>query len=176
MTRKIGLLSLLIGALLGFALLLFFALTSPQKTADKATPLTANTERININHITLPRLFPENTPAQIDSAMFLLNVWGTWCRGCHAEHPNLLTLAEHVPIIGINWHDDNENARAYLQQFGNPYRDVFLDADGEFVIGLGVFAAPESFLVSATGRVIWQHKGVLTPQVIETDLMPLLQP
>jgi len=43
---------------------------------------------------------------------YVLNVWGTWCVTCRAEHPMLLEAARQgiVPIIGLNWRDDDDEA------------------------------------------------------------------
>src|ERR1041384_6239410 len=43
---------------------------------------------------------------------YLLNVWGTWCVTCRVEHPMLMQLAakQAVPIVGLNWKDEDDNA------------------------------------------------------------------
>ena len=48
---------------------------------------------------------------------WVLNVWGTWCGGCREEHDVLLAIAKQnvVPLIGLNWKDDNAAAQAWLQ-------------------------------------------------------------
>jgi cytochrome c biogenesis protein CcmG/thiol:disulfide interchange protein DsbE len=47
-------------------------------------------------------------PADFDGKPWLLNVWGTWCVECRAEHAALLAIAHEnrVPIMGLNWLDD----------------------------------------------------------------------
>src|SRR5262249_35407186 len=39
---------------------------------------------------------------------YLLNVWGTWCAECRAEHAMLLRVKQAglVPLIGLDWKDD----------------------------------------------------------------------
>ena len=56
----------------------------------------------------------------------LVNVWGTWCVECRAEHQALLQIKQQgrVPIIGIDWKDQNEDALDWLAQLGNPYERV----------------------------------------------------
>ncbi|MEJ1402746.1 MAG: redoxin family protein, partial [Candidatus Sedimenticola sp. (ex Thyasira tokunagai)] len=64
---------------------------------------------------------------RVDSSMmkgkvWLLNVWGTWCPECWKEHAFLVYLkSQGVPIIGIDWRDDTEEAKAMLQEKGDPF-------------------------------------------------------
>src|SRR5689334_1133122 len=54
---------------------------------------------------------------------WVLNVWGTWCGECRVEHDTLLAIAQQnrVPLVGLNWKDDDEAAQQWLAQLGNPY-------------------------------------------------------
>ena len=70
----------------------------------------------------------------------LLNVWGTWCAACRDEHPYLVQLAQQgVSIVGLNYKDDPGRAREWLQQLGDPYELVLVDADGRFGLELGIY-------------------------------------
>src|SRR5690606_17067829 len=72
----------------------------------------------------------------------LLNVWGTWCVACRVEHPFLMDLAgQGVDIIGMNYKDEQDDARHWLVDKGDPYRINFVDRDGRLAIDLGVFGA-----------------------------------
>ncbi len=104
----------------------------------------------------------------------LFNVWGTWCGGCRQEHPVLLQIAAsgEVPIYGLNWKDDSEQARAWLQQLGNPYTAVGVDAIGRVAIDWGVYGAPETFLIGPDGTVLYKHIAPLTMEVWKTEILP----
>jgi cytochrome c biogenesis protein CcmG/thiol:disulfide interchange protein DsbE len=96
----------------------------------------------------------------------LLNVWATWCEGCLVEHPFLLELAASgVPIFSINWNDKREAALAWLRQRGNPYVATGVDDIGDVAIDYGVFAAPETFLISPDGTILAKRFGAMTPEV-----------
>jgi cytochrome c biogenesis protein CcmG, thiol:disulfide interchange protein DsbE len=86
----------------------------------------------------------------------VLNVWATWCPGCHQEHGTLLEIARRgeVPIVGVNWRDDRDNALRWLTELGNPYVSNAFDVDGRLAIDLGVYMAPETFLVDVNGRIV----------------------
>lgn len=104
----------------------------------------------------------------------LVNFWASWCVTCRQEHPFIEALARSgaIRIIGMNFRDEPEDAQAWLRQFGNPYDLVISDRSGRTSIDFGVYAAPESFLVDATGTIIYKQLGALTPEVIEQEILP----
>lgn len=106
----------------------------------------------------------------------LLNVWGTWCPACYQEHPYLLELAQRgVVIVGLNYKDDPAAARAFLARLGSPYRQVIVDADGRLGLDLGVYGAPETFVIDAQGIIRHRITGVVTPDNFAREIAPLLQ-
>jgi cytochrome c biogenesis protein CcmG/thiol:disulfide interchange protein DsbE len=107
----------------------------------------------------------------------LVNVWGTWCGECRAEHEALLQIKREgqVPIIGIDWKDTDEDAQSWLTQLGNPYESIGTDHDGRVAIDWGVYGAPESFLVSPEGTVVYKQIGAITPQIWHQKFLPIIQ-
>jgi periplasmic protein thiol:disulfide oxidoreductases, DsbE subfamily len=107
---------------------------------------------------------------------YLFNVWGTWCPGCRTEHDVLLEIRHsgEVPIIGLNWKDEDEKARQWLAQLGDPYEAVAVDRDGRTAIDWGVYGAPETFLVDPQGTVVYKHIGPLTREVWHEQIRPRL--
>lgn len=104
----------------------------------------------------------------------LVNVFASWCVPCHQEHPFLMDLATdgRFDLVGINQKDKAENARRFLGRLGNPYSAVGVDGDGRISVEWGVYGVPETFLVSAQGRILFKHVGPLTPDLIRDRLMP----
>jgi len=98
----------------------------------------------------------------------LVNVWATWCPTCKAEHAFLNELAEQgVRIVGINYKDDDAKARDWLSLYGNPYEYNLADPAGKLGLELGVYGAPETFLVDSQGIIRGKHIGDLNPRVWE---------
>ena len=114
--------------------------------------------------------------ADLKGHWYLFNVWGTWCGECRQEHETLLQVqrAGVVPIIGLDWKDDDTQAVAWLTQLGNPYQWVGTDHSGRVAIDWGVYGAPETFLVSPQGVVVYKHVGALTPDTWTREILPRL--
>ena len=106
----------------------------------------------------------------------LLNVWATWCPSCVHEHPELMRISqeEDISVLGINYNDDNAKALAWLKYYGDPFDLNISDHDGQLAIDLGVYGAPETFLVDARGIIRYRHVGVLDQQVWTDVLAPIV--
>lgn len=128
----------------------------------------------------LPSLQDANYPIATRDLLgqpWLLNVWGTWCVGCRQEHDVLLAIAAKntVPMIGLNWKDDNAAARQWLAELGNPYAAVAEDREGRVAIDWGVYAAPETFLIGPDGTVLYKHIAPMTAEVWRTEFLPRIE-
>ncbi len=112
--------------------------------------------------------------AAFKGQVYIVNVWGTWCEACRQEHEALLGIARQqvVPIIGLVYMDQRDNAKEWLEQLGNPYTAVAFDTDGRTAIDWGVYGAPETFLVDGQGRVIYKFISPMTPEVWQREFLP----
>jgi cytochrome c biogenesis protein CcmG/thiol:disulfide interchange protein DsbE len=106
------------------------------------------------------------TQSDLQGKPMLVNVWATWCPTCKAEHQFLNTLAaQGVRIIGINYKDDDDEAKVWLRDFGNPYEFNISDPKGKLGLELGVYGAPETFFVDGDGIIRAKHIGDLNQRV-----------
>ncbi|MET1078152.1 MAG: DsbE family thiol:disulfide interchange protein [Pseudomonas sp.] len=116
------------------------------------------------------------TQADLKGKPALVNVWATWCVSCRVEHPVLNQLAQQgVVIHGVNYKDDNAAARKWLAEFHNPYGLNIDDAQGSLGLDLGVYGAPETFLIDAQGIIRHKYVGVIDERVWREKLAPLYQ-
>jgi cytochrome c biogenesis protein CcmG, thiol:disulfide interchange protein DsbE len=115
---------------------------------------------------------------ELKGRWYVLNYWGTWCYACRAEHSQLLQAQrdDRVPIIGIDWKDENPDALDYLSKLGNPYSQIVTDHDGHTAIDLGVAMAPETFLVNPDGVIVYKEPGVITPAIWQREFLSRLPP
>lgn len=105
---------------------------------------------------------------------YLLNVWATWCIACRVEHPFLNQLkAQGINIVGLDYKDDKAKAIDWLKKLHNPYSVVVFDKDGKLGLDLGVYGAPETFLVDSQGRIHYKHVGVIDEKVWQNTLKPV---
>jgi cytochrome c biogenesis protein CcmG/thiol:disulfide interchange protein DsbE len=107
----------------------------------------------------------------------LINFFASWCVPCRVEQPVLMRLAnrEHVPLYGIDYKDQPEDANKLLAQFGDPYRRVGLDPDGRVGLDFGVYGVPETYVLDASGHIRKRFVGPLTAEEVEKELLPLLK-
>jgi cytochrome c biogenesis protein CcmG/thiol:disulfide interchange protein DsbE len=104
----------------------------------------------------------------------LVNVWASWCVPCHDEAPLLDQLAQdkRIRIAGINYKDVPDNARRFLNRYGNPFAAAGADANGRASIDWGVYGVPETFLIGRDGAIAYKMVGPITAE----NLVKVLQP
>lgn len=103
----------------------------------------------------------------------LVNVWGEWCPTCKQEMPQLLALAERgVRLVGVDYKDTRAKGREFLAEFGNPFELNIFDPEGTLGFDLGVYGAPETFLVDADGIIRYHHTGYIRPEDVEQTILP----
>lgn len=106
----------------------------------------------------------------------LVNVWATWCVACKVEHPVLNQLAKQgVTIYGVNYKDDNAAAQKWLREFHDPYQLNISDAQGTLGLDLGVYGAPETFIVDKQGIIRHKYVGVIDERVWREQIAALYQ-
>jgi cytochrome c biogenesis protein CcmG/thiol:disulfide interchange protein DsbE len=104
----------------------------------------------------------------------LVNVWATWCFACRIEHAMLNQLAEQgVNVIGLNYKDNREAAIDWLRKRGDPYAFSIFDERGGLGIDLGVYGAPETYLLDATGTIRHRRVGVVDDRVWNSEFRDL---
>jgi len=106
----------------------------------------------------------------------LVNVFASWCVACRAEHPLFMELAASgaVPLHGLNYKDRPEDAARWLDRLGDPYTRTGADLDGRVAIEWGVYGVPETFVVSAAGRIVHKHIGPVNNVALAETILPLV--
>jgi cytochrome c biogenesis protein CcmG/thiol:disulfide interchange protein DsbE len=114
---------------------------------------------------------------QMKGQVWVLNVWASWCVPCLAEHPYVTQMARSsgVPVLGLNYKDRPEDAKAWLAKHGNPYGQTVADRDGRVGIDYGVYGVPETFIIDPAGVIRFKQIGPITPEVLRDKLLPLLK-
>jgi cytochrome c biogenesis protein CcmG/thiol:disulfide interchange protein DsbE len=67
---------------------------------------------------------------------------------------------DRLKVIGMNYKDNKENAKNFLEELGNPYDKIIFDSKGTYAIEWGAYGVPESFLIS-NNKIIKKYIGPL---------------
>jgi len=168
-------------AFLALAGLFFFRLGSgdpsriPSALLGREVPQTTlpPIEGLTRDDKPVPGIGPDTFKGQVT----LLNVWASWCLPCHEEVPFLGQLSQdkRIQLVGINQKDQADNARRFLNRYGNPFAASGADASGRASIEWGVYGVPETFLIGRDGRIAFKLVGPITAENLNTVLKPQIE-
>lgn len=112
----------------------------------------------------------------LDGQVWVLNVWASWCGPCVQEHPFLVSLAQQrpVPLVGLNYKDQPEEAQPWLARYGDPFTHLLDDRRGDVGLDWGVYGVPETFIIGKAGKVRYKHIGPVDGQSLKEKLIPMI--
>jgi cytochrome c biogenesis protein CcmG/thiol:disulfide interchange protein DsbE len=134
----------------------------------------------SVPEFTLPQLHEPAqafSPQSMRGRVWLLNVWASWCVSCRDEHPLLVEFARSHPvaIVGLNYKDKPDDARAWLSQLGDPYALSVSDLEGRVGIDFGVYGVPETFVIDKQGIIRYKRIGAVTADALREKILPLIR-
>ena len=111
-----------------------------------------------------------------DNNFYLINIWASWCIPCRVEHSYLVKLKKQnsIKLVGINYKDNFENAKKFLNEFENPYSEILKDKDGTLAIQLGAYGVPETFIVNKRKKIIKKIIGPID-QKTYNEVLKIIQ-
>lgn len=117
---------------------------------------------------------PGVTNATFAGAVTLVNVWASWCVPCADEVPFLdqLSKDKRIQLVGINYKDSPDNARRFLNRYGNPFAATGADDNGRTSIDWGVYGVPETFIVGRDGHIAFKLVGPIDANNLAKTLGP----
>ena len=69
---------------------------------------------------------------------YIVNFFASWCKPCLAEHPLLMEMKKKgITIIGINFRDNEDNFKEWINEHGNPFEYILRD-DGTIAYELSL--------------------------------------
>ena len=147
----------------------------PSALIDKPVPPTElpPVPGLEVNGKAVPGL----TNATFAGSVSVVNVWASWCVPCHDEAPLLEALGKdrRIKLLGINYKDAPDNARRFLNRYGNPFAATGRDENGRTSIDWGVYGVPETFLIGRDGRIAYKLIGPITAENLRSTLMPQIE-
>ena len=117
-----------------------------------------------------------NSSAYLDSkkifekdVFYIINIWASWCVPCRTEHSLLMELSksDSAQLIGLNYKDNLNNAKKFINEFGNPYSQILIDNDGTLSIEFGAYGVPETFIIDKNKLIIRKFIGPINKEIVE---------
>jgi cytochrome c biogenesis protein CcmG, thiol:disulfide interchange protein DsbE len=117
---------------------------------------------------------PGLSNASFMGAVTVVNVWASWCVPCHDEVPFLEQLSKdkRIQLVGINYKDAPDNARRFLNRYGNPFAAAGVDENGRTSIDWGVYGVPETYVIGRDGSIAFKLVGPITAENLAGTLGP----
>ena len=108
------------------------------------------------------KIFEEDT-------FYIVNIWASWCVPCRTEHPLLMELSKNqsVKLIGLNYRDNINNAKKFINEFGNPYSQLIVDNEGTLSVEFGAYGVPETFIIDKNKKIIRKFIGPINKEIVE---------
>lgn len=115
-------------------------------------------------------------PKDMLGKVWLLNVWASWCAACRAEHSLWFQVSKQgIPVVGLNYKDEQEQGLFWLRQWGDPYFVSIRDPEGAVGMEYGVYGVPETFVIDQLGIIRYKHIGPMTQAVLNNMIFPLIE-
>jgi cytochrome c biogenesis protein CcmG/thiol:disulfide interchange protein DsbE len=104
-----------------------------------------------------------------EDIFYIVNIWASWCVPCRTEHPLLMKLSKNqsIKLIGLNYKDNLNNAKKFINDFGNPYSQIIIDNDGTLSIEFGAYGVPETFIINKNKIIIKKFIGPINEEIVE---------
>jgi len=134
----------------------------PKIKDKKNIPIFEGKDFNSNNYINSEKIFEEDI-------FYIVNIWASWCVLCRKEHPLLMELSKNqsIKLIGLNYRDNLNNAKNFINEFGNPYSQIIIDNDGALSIEFGAYGVPETFIIDKNKKIIRKFVGPINQKIVK---------
>ena len=135
---------------------------TPKITDKKNIPIFEAKDFHSGSYLNSEKIFEEDI-------FYIVNIWASWCVPCRTEHPLLMKLSKNqsVKLIGLNYKDNLNNAKKFINDFGNPYSQIIIDSDGTLSVEFGAYGVPETFIIDRNKIIIRKFVGPISKEILE---------
>ena len=78
-----------------------------------------------------------------------------------------LSKNQSIKLIGLNYKDNFDNAKNFINEFGNPYSQILIDKDGTLGVEFGAYGVPETFIVDKNKKIIKKFVGPINMEIVK---------
>ena len=134
---------------------------SPKVYEKKNIPTFKAKDFYSDDYIDSDKIFEKNT-------FYIVNIWASWCVPCRTEHPLLMQLSkdQSIKLVGLNYRDNFDNAKNFINDFGNPYSRILIDKEGILGVEFGAYGVPETFLIDKNKDIIKKFVGPINQEIV----------
>ena len=135
---------------------------SPKIKSEKKIPIFEAKDFNSSVYLNSIQIFEEDV-------FYIVNIWASWCVPCRIEHPLLMKLSKNqsVKLVGLNYKDNLNNAKKFIDEFGNPYSQIIIDNDGTLSVEFGAYGVPETFIIDKNKMIIKKFIGPIDKKIVE---------
>jgi len=135
---------------------------TPKITDKKNVPIFEAKDFNSNVYLNSEKIFEEDI-------FYIINIWASWCVPCRTEHPLLMKLSKNqsVKLVGLNYKDNLNNAKDFINEFGNPYSQIIIDNDGTLSVEFGAYGVPETFIIDKDKKIIRKFVGPINEEIVE---------
>ncbi len=110
----------------------------------------------------------------------VVNFWASWCLACRDEHVALSETAREyadrpAQFIGVLYNDRPSAGIRWIADMGGQSYPSVSDAGSRTAIDYGLYGVPETFIIDASGRIRYKHKGPIPAAVLRQWLDSLIR-
>jgi cytochrome c biogenesis protein CcmG/thiol:disulfide interchange protein DsbE len=135
---------------------------SPKISNKKNIPIFEAKDFNSNIYLNSEKIFEEDT-------FYIVNIWASWCVPCRTEHPLLMELSKNqsAKLIGLNYRDNLNNAKNFINELGNPYSQIIIDNEGTVSVEFGAYGVPETFIVDKNKKIIKKFIGPINKEIVK---------
>jgi peroxiredoxin len=108
-----------------------------------------------------------------------LNFWGTWCKPCETEMPDINSQFQQykdngVQVLAVNVSE----SKLAVEQFAKKHKldfPIVIDKDGQVQAAYSIDPLPVTFLIDKNGKIVKYYTGQMSEETVK-ELMNQIKP
>jgi thiol-disulfide isomerase/thioredoxin len=151
------------------------ALVLAATTACRESPQNTPTASATVQQI---EEFTEETLAQYQGKVVLLNFWAIWCTPCRTELPDMEAIYrkyrdQGAVILAVNVSESSEDIIAFVNKLDLTF-PVLRDSQGKAMKGYEIRFMPTTLFLNQQGQIVARHVGPLDQDSMSAQIEQLL--